>query len=303
MQAALTSGSTGRQRAPWAPRLLVLPMVAGLLVFAVYPTVYLVLLAASDSQLGDTFQAWVGLDNIERALRDRVFRDAMVNSVGFALLAPLVQLALGVGIAVLLQGSLRGGHVVRTLVLLPLMTPPMMVATAWKLIFNPGGGLLNGWLRELGLIDRPISYLGSNDFAFPAIGVADTWQWTPFVVLLAFAALQSLPEDVTEAARVDGASSWTAFWSISFPLILPALAAIFLIRVIMAFKVFDLVFSLTQGGPGFSTTTGTFYIWRTVMRQFDAGYAAAMTLLFGILVGLVTLPIVLLRDRALARWG
>lgn len=303
MQAARTSGSTGRQRDPWAPRLLVLPMVAGLLVFAVYPTVYLVLLAASDSQLGDTFQAWVGLDNIERALRDRVFRDAMVNSIGFALLAPLVQLALGVGIAVLLQGSLRGGHVVRTLVLLPLMTPPMMVATAWKLIFNPGGGLLNGWLRELGLIDRPISYLGSNDFAFPAIGVADTWQWTPFVVLLAFAALQSLPEDVTEAARVDGASSWTAFWSISFPLILPALAAIFLIRVIMAFKVFDLVFSLTQGGPGFSTTTGTFYIWRTVMRQFDAGYAAAMTLLFGILVGLVTLPIVLLRDRALARWG
>jgi multiple sugar transport system permease protein len=284
------------------PRLLVLPMVAGLLAFAVYPSIYLIFLSASQSQLGNTFQEWVGLANFREAFADRVFIDSLIRSVLFAIPLSLIELVLGLAIAVLLTTSLRGGHVARTLILLPLMTPPIMVATAWKLIFNPGAGLLNGWLTDLGLIDKPISYLGSSRWALPTIGIADTWQWTPFVVLLAYAALQTLPEDVVEAAMVDGATPWRSFWSISLPMVMPALIAIFLIRLIMAFKVFDLVYSLTFGGPGFDTNLATFNIWRTALRQFDVGYAAAQTLIFGILVGLITLPVVLLRDWVVKNW-
>jgi multiple sugar transport system permease protein len=273
-------------------------MVVGLLLFALYPFIYLIALSFSKSLLGQTFQEWIGFSNFRTAFRDSVFTDSLIRSIVFAIPVSLIELVLGVGIAILLQGAVRGGHVVRTLILLPLMTPPIMVATAWKLIFNPTGGLLNGILQDLGITSSPISFLGTSPWAFISIGVADAWQWTPFVALLAFAALQSLPEETHQAALVDGASRWRAFWSIAFPMVLPALAAIFLIRVIIAFKVFDLVYSLTFGGPGFDTNLATFHIFRTAFRQFDVGYGAAQTLIFAVMVGILTLPIVLLRDWA-----
>ena len=192
------------------PRALVAPLVLGLLVFAIYPLIYLVILSASKSLLGKTFQEWVGLANYRNALRDAVFTDALLRSVRYALPISAIELLAGLFIALLLQHARRGGHVIRTLILLPLMTPPIMVATAWKLMYHPSGGWLNGTLLSLGITDRPISFLGSSRWAFPAIGVADFWQWTPFVILLAYAGLQALPPEIQEAALVDGASGWRA---------------------------------------------------------------------------------------------
>lgn len=288
--------STPRRR-DWLPIVLVAPMVVGLAAFALYPLLYLVALSASESLLGKTFQTWVGFDNFAQALGDKVYTDALLRSALFAIPVSLVELVFGVAIALLLVGFVRAGGPLRTLILLPLMTPPIVVATAWKLIFNPTGGLLNGVLLDLGLIDRPVSYLGQSPWAFVSIAVADAWQWTPFVALLAFAALVSLPAETNEAALTDGASGWRAFWTISLPMVGPALAAIFLLKVIIAFKTFDLVYALTFGGPGFDTNMGTFQIFRVALREFNVGYGAAQTLLFGLLVGLATLPIVLLRDK------
>jgi multiple sugar transport system permease protein len=296
---AVPGGWSRRGLTPW---LLVTPMVVGLLGFAIYPLIYLLFLSASKSLLGQTFQEWVGFDNFRKAWNDSIFTDSLVRSLIFALPVALIELVAGVAIALLIQRSLRRRQFVLTLILLPMMTPPIMVATAWKLIFNPTGGLLNGILLDLGLIDAPISYLGQSPYAFMAVGVADAWQWTPFIVLLTFAALQSLPEEVEQAALVDGASGWRAFWSITFPMILPGLTAVFLLRSITAFKLFDLVFAITFGGPGFDTNVGTFHIFRTAFRQFDVGYGAAQTIIFGLMVGLVTLPIVLLRDWSLRRF-
>ncbi len=284
------------------PRLLVVPLVLGLLVFAIYPLVYLLVLSASKSALGNTFQAWVGFGNYRAALTDTVFTHALVRSVAFAMSVSAVEMLMGVAVALLLHHARRGGHLIRTLILLPLMTPPIMVATAWKLIFHPTGGLLNGILQTVDLTNRPISFLGSSQWAFPAISVADFWQWTPFVILLAYASLQAVPADIHEAALVDGATGWRAFWTVTLPQLAPALAAIFLLRVILAFKVFDLVYSLTFGGPGFDTNIGTFQIFRVAFRQFDVGYAAAQTIIFGILVGIITLPIVLVRNAIVRHW-
>lgn len=285
------------------PRLLVAPMVVGLLAFAVYPLLYLLVLSASKSLLGKPFQAWVGLDNYRAALGDEVFIGSLSRSVGFALPITLIQLTLGFGVALLLQGSIRGGNIVRTLLLLPLMTPPIMVAIAWKLILHPTGGLANAMLRDLGLTETPVSFLGSSMLAFPSIAVADTWQWTPFVILLAFAALQAIPEETHQTALVDGASPWHAFWGVTLPMVAPALIAVGLIRLIMAFKLFDLVYALTQGGPGFDTTVATFQIYRTALERFDVGSAAAQTIIFGVVVSLVILPVVILRDWALRRFA
>jgi multiple sugar transport system permease protein len=276
-------------------------MIVGLLTFALYPFVYLLVLSASKSLLGNPFQEWVGLDNFRKAFDDEVFIGSLRRSIVFAVPIALIELAAGLGIALLLQGSLRGGHIVRTLILLPLMTPPIMVASAWKLFYYPSGGLLNGLLQRVGLIDEPVTFLGSSRWAFPAVGIADAWQWTPFVALLAFATLQSQSEEIEHAALVDGATPWIAFRTITLPLIAPALASILLIRLIMAFKIFDLVYSLTFGGPGFDTDVATFHIYRVALGQFNVGYGAAQTLIFGVMVGIVTLPIALLRNWAI-RW-
>ncbi|MFM9105441.1 MAG: carbohydrate ABC transporter permease [Chloroflexota bacterium] len=272
-------------------------MVAGLAVFALYPLVYLVFLSASKSLLGKTFQEWVGWENFQRSLADTVFTDSLVRSAVFAISVSLFELVFGVAIALLLLGFVRSGSLWRTLILLPLMTPPIVVANAWKLILNPTGGLLHGFLLDLGVIDKPVSYLGASPWAFLSIAIADAWQWTPFVAILAFAALLVLPVETLEAARVDGASDWRSFWSITLPMLGPALASIFLLKAIIAFKTFDLVYSLTFGGPGFDTNMASFQIFRVAFREFDVGYGAAQTIIFGVLVGLATLPIVLIRDR------
>lgn len=278
-------------------------MVVGLLAFAVYPLIALLLLSVSRSLLGDPFRAWIGLANYRAAFDDEVFVGSLVRSVAFSLPVCAVELVAGLAIAVLLRGSIRGGRIVRTVILLPLMTPPIVVAVAWKLVLHPSGGLLNAALQRLGLVEHPVSFLGSSPWAFPSVAVADAWQWTPFVVLLAYAALQALPEEVVEAAAVDGASAGRVFWGITLPLLAPALLAILLLRLIMAFKLFDLVYALTKGGPGFDTTVGGFQIYRLALERFDVGAAAAQTILFGLLVGLVTLPLVLARDWALRQWA
>lgn len=286
-----------------APRLLVAPLIVALLAFAIYPLVYLLILSSSESLLGKPFQEWIGFDNYRAALTDQPFLYSLLRSAGFAVPVTIVELILGLAIAILLQRSVRGGHVVRTLILLPLMTPPVMVAVAWKLILSPVGGLLNMMMLGLGLTDKPVSVLGSSTWAFPSIAVADAWQWTPFIVLLVFAALQAQPDDIRQAATIDGASEWQIFRDITLPMLIPALAAIALIRFIMALKLFDLVYALTQGGPGFDTTVASFHIYRLALEQFNVGYAAALTVVFGLFVSLITLPVVMLRDWSLRRWS
>ena len=285
---------------PW---LLTAPLIVALLVFAIYPLIYLLILSSSRSLLGKPFQEWIGLANYRQAVSDIPFIQSLIRSVGFAIPVTIVEVIAGLAIAVLLQRSIRGGHIVRTLILLPLMTPPVMVAVAWKLILSPVGGLLNMILLRLGLTDKPVSVLGSSNWAFPSIAIADAWQWTPFMALLIFAALQAQPADVSQAATVDGASAWQIFRDITLPMLVPALAAIALIRFIMALKLFDLVYALTQGGPGFDTTVASYHIYRLALEQFNVGYAAALTIVFGLVVSIVTLPVVILRDWSLRRWS
>lgn len=286
-----------RSTAGW---LMLVPVIAGLGAFFIYPLVYLIALSLSRSTLANTFQRYIGWDNFDWMFTGTTFTSSIITTVVFAVSVSVLQLVLGLMIAYLLFTSVRNGKIIRALILLPLMTPPIMVGVAWRLLLSPTGWI-NSLMLRAGIIDAPISILGDERFAFPSIMLADTWQWTPFIVILVYAALQSLPEDVFEAAALDGARGATTFFKLTLPMLAPALLSILLIRMIMAFKTFDIVFVLTQGGPGGKTDLSTYMIWRTALQEFDLGLAAAQTLYFAIVISIVTLPIVLLNNKAEAR--
>jgi len=286
-----------RRRAP------AVPLVLGLVVFAGFPTVYLLFAAFSRSTLGRPFQRWVGWSNVETVLASPAEWTTLLNTVLLALPVSLIETLLGLALALLLNGEGRRSALLRPLILLPLITPPVMVGVAWKLSLAPAGGWVDAVLLGAGLIDRPISFLGETFWAPIAVGFADIWQWTPFAAILTLAALRSRSPEVIEAALIDGAGPRDLFLHITLPAIAPTLAAVFLIRLIIASRIFDLVFTLTFGGPGNATTTAGFAIWRTALESFDIGRAAVETLLFAVVVGVVTWPASRLHKKVVEVWG
>jgi multiple sugar transport system permease protein len=279
--------------------IMLAPLVAGLMAFTIYPTLYLLFLSATKSTLGQPFKSWIGGANYVwiGGGDGGVFLTALLRSAVFAFSAASIELVAGTALALLLLAPRGGGSLIRGSILLPLMTPPILVGTAWKLLLAPGGGFVNGKLQAWGFVDAPVSFLGGQPWADLSIIAADVWQWTPFITVMAYASLRQVPVDMLEAARLDGATEARIFWTIVLPLTAPALAAIFILRLIMAFKTFDLVYILTYGGPGNSTALPSFAIWRLSMRSFDVGLAAAETVLFAVFVSLALLPVIALHKR------
>ncbi|TQE16803.1 sugar ABC transporter permease [Streptomyces ipomoeae] len=277
------------------PGALAAPSGVFLAVFAAYPLVYVIGLAFTDSTLARPLQRWTGFDNFRTALESQSFTGSLWRSVLFAVLAAAVQLVLGTALALLLCARARRPGLLGTLLLLPLVTPPVMVGVAWKLLLAPVGGALNGALHAGGL--PGVNPLGSSTGAFATLVVIDSWQWTPFVMLLVYAALLGVPDDLREAAALDGAGRWRTIRSIVLPYVEPTLLSVLLLKLVIGFKVFDIVYVVTAGGPGFSTTTSTYDIQRTALQEFDVGGAAAATVLFSLLIGLVTSVVAVRRKR------
>ncbi|MBX6766651.1 MAG: sugar ABC transporter permease [Actinomadura rubrobrunea] len=272
------------------------PAAVALLVFTAYPLVYLVGLALTDSTLARPLREWTGMENFRAALENDVFTGSLWRSTLFAVLAAAVQLVLGTALALALHA--RGGRLglLGGFLLLPLVTPPVMVGVAWKLLLAPVGGALNGALDLVGL--PPVNPLGDERGAFLTLVVIDTWQWTPFVVLLVYAALLGVPAELREAAVLDGAGRWRLLASVVLPYVRPVLLAVLLLRLVGGFKVFDIVYVVTAGGPGVATNTSAFEIQRTALESFEVGTAAAETLLFSLVVGAVATLVALVRRRA-----
>lgn len=279
------------------PVWLALPSLAGLAVFFVYPFVYLLGLAFTESSLGRPLQRWTGVADFVSAQQAIGFTGSLVRSAVFAVGAAGLQVVLGTGLAVLLR--VRGARLglAGTLLLLPLVTPPVAVGVAWKLLLDPVGGAFSGLWHTLG-VGAP-NPLGGATSAFVTLLVIDTWQWTPLVTLLVFVALLGADEQTIEAAALDGAGAWRTFWSVVWPTVLPTVLATLLLALVIAFKVFDLVAVVTAGGPGLSTSLAPWEIFQTGLSQnFDVGTAAAMTLVFGALVGVVTTVVTVARTAA-----
>ena len=185
-------------------------------------------------------------------------------------------------IALLLNRELRGKNILRAIMTLPLFATPVAMGYLGITIYYEQNGPLNQFIRSLG--GEGVPWLSSPQWALVAVMILDIWQWTPFVFLVSLAALQGLPLDLYEAADVDGASNWQSFWRITLPLMMPTLWLILLLRLVEAFKIFDIPTSLTLGGPGRATEVYSLFTYRTALRFFDHGYAAAQGFLLLVIV-------------------
>jgi multiple sugar transport system permease protein len=283
-----------------SPFLMILPMLVIIVVFLVF-LIYVVGLSVTKSTLARPFNGFIGFDNYAQAFADEAFGTSIVNMLVFAFGVTIVETLLGFVFASVLYTEIRAGRYLRTLALLPLFTPPVAVGMIWKLIYDPGSGLLNYYLLKLHIIAGPIGYLGNPTWAMPSLMFADIWQWTPFCFLLCLAAFQSLPFDPYEAAAVDGASNWQIFRRLTLPLVAPSVVITFLFRLLIALKVFDLVFMLTYGGPGDSTNVASFDIYKVGFTMFKTGYAASMTVLVFLLVSAIATVLTLGRQAFMNR--
>jgi len=287
----------GRHRPGHVSSWLAAPSLAGLALLLLYPTVFVLLLAFTKSSLARPLQRWTGTENFVDAAESVAFAGSLVRSVVFAGLAAVLATCLGVALALLLHARGTRFGIVGTILLLPLVTPPVMVGVAWKLMLAPVGGAFGGLFSAVGFPGA--NPLGDSVGAFGALVVMHVWQWTPLVTLLVFAALLGVPEELREAAALDGAGAFGSFTHVVWPVIAPNVLSVLLLELVIGLKVFDLVTVVTQGGPGVSTIVTSFEIFRTGMRgSYEIGTAAAETLVFGLVVGLVTTAVTLLRARA-----
>ena len=233
--------------------------------------------------------AWtsVGLRHYASLPDDVLFRAGIANTTIFALAAVGSQIVLGFALALLSTRVGRGRVVYRAIFLLPILVPGIVIGAMWKLMYNFDFGVINQIAGAVGLPVR--DWLGSADLALAAVVVVDIWHWTPFVFLLLLAGLESLPQDVYEATKVDGASAWQEFVHVTLPLMLPTIVVTLVFRLIVAFKVFDEVYLLTGGGPGTATEVLSFTIYRRFFAEDRAGYGAAMSVvvLFALALAIV----------------
>ncbi len=269
-----TLSSKFDRSAPWV---LLGPAVVLLVFLTVFPFIYSLWLSFNEWNLADRTATWtfVGLKNYITILtNDPFFTSAVKATFIFLAGAVTFEMILGVAIALLLSREFRGQGLVRPIVMLPLMTTPVAVGLIWRFMYNPDRGMVNYLLSLIGITGP--DWLGRPQTAMPAVIFADIWEWTPFVALIVLAALQALPSEPYEAALIDGASSWQVFRYITVPLILPALLVAFLIRLMDAFKTFDLIYVLTLGGPGVTTQTMSLYTYKYGFKFFKMGYASAL---------------------------
>lgn len=273
------------------------PSVLVLLVLALYPLLFIAAAALSRSSLGQPFQEFTGLQNLRAAAGDPAVQDSMLLGAGYGLGVAAVSTVLGTATAVALWRSVSSGAVLRTLLLLPMIVPPVIVGILFSFIFSPSGGLIDTLLRQFTSFSGSFAVLSDPGWAILGVAVADVWEWTPLVVLLVFTALLGQDPEILEAAQLDGAQPVQQFFHVTLPTIAGTVAAAFLIRLILAFKVFDLVYVMTSGGPGSSTQVPAYLIWRAALQNFDVGMAAAITLVLAVVVTLVTLPIFYLTKR------
>ena len=234
-------------------------------------------------------RAFVGLDNYREVFSDADFHESLGHTVYFVVGTVVPTMALGLGLALLLNSQIRGLGLFRTAYYLPVLTPLPIAALLWTWVYNADFGLANYYLQQVGIIDEPVFWLANRATAMPAVIVMNIWAGAGFSMLVYLAGLQAVPTELYEAAEVDGAGPWTKFRRITLPLLAPTTFFLLIINLVGAVKNFSSIFVMTNGGPpgpGGSTTTVVYYIYTTAFRFFEMGYASALAytlfvLLFG----------------------
>ena len=266
---------------------------------SIFPLIYAVTVAFQSYQvLIPVPHRFIGLRNFEKIFSDDLFWSSLGVTAWFIAGVVLLQFPVGFGLAVLLQRLRRHQDLLVTLLLVPTIISTSVAGFQWVQLFNYQFGPIN---YLLGLLHLPQpTWTADPTLALPCLVFVDFWQWTPFMTLLLFAGLRSLPSTVVDAARIDGSTGWQLVWRIYLPLLRPVIGIAIILRVLMAFKLFDVIYVLTAGGPGIATENLAFYTYVQGFRYFDMGYAAALSILQLIAVAVLAKLLIRLTRRASA---
>lgn len=277
-------------RLNWQYKFL-LPSLLILLSIVAFPTFFLFYISFHEWVLFKRGMPFIGLENFFRVLTSTQFLQSLRVSLVYTFSSTALTFTLGLGLALILNEKLRGRNIMRTLIALPLVVPPVVAGFAWKFVLNREVGVIGAWiLPAMGFMK---SLLADPSLALGSIILADIWSKTSLMFLILLAGLQAVSPDLYEAARIDGASSWQLFSYITFPLIKPAVIIALIIRFIDAFNVFDTIFVMTSGGPGTATQTLPLLGWKIGFYYFHLGEAAALAIIM--LVMTIGISILLIR--------
>ena len=276
-----------RSRKKIVPWMFVLPCLAIILIVTVFPTIYTLGLSFTKWEIQLPNRPFIGFGNYTALFKDSRFRNATFMTAMVIFFGVGIELVLGFSLAQLFTGRMVGKRVLVAAFLLPVMVMPVVVGYTWRLLWDAQYGPINhiiGWI-----IGRPFyfTWLGNRWSATFAILVTEIWQWTPFMFLVFMSGLASLDTEIFEAADIDGASRWKKLWFLEVPLLKPIMIVALLIRGLDALKFFDIIFTLSKGGPGTSTETIAYYIYETGYQFFRLGYGAAASFVMLIVIAVI----------------
>ncbi len=283
-------GKASPLRPRFLPTLLVLPALIVLLAITIFPLLFTATLTVFSWELTTNAPAqFVALGNFATILfGDGRFWNAMRNTAVLVVFGVGLQVILGTGLALLVNRLRRGRTLIVSLLLIPVMIAPVVAGFQFRMIYNDQSGPLNYLIGVLtGGLWHGMAWLAEPSVALISILIADVWQWTPFMILIVLAGLQAIPEEIHEAALVDGASAPQQAWHITLPLVVPVIVIGILVRMMDTFKLFDIVYQLTAGGPGSTTETIAYYTYLQGFKYFSLGYTAAMAFIQLIVITIV----------------
>lgn len=269
---------------------------AGVVVAAVIvlPWVFTLVMSVHEWKIGSD-PTFVGFENYVRLFGDERFQLALLRTLYFTTLAVVFPMLLGIAAAVTFHKNFLFRGIARTAFILPMMATPVAVALVWTMMFHPQLGVLNYLLTSAGLPPSQWSYSAAT--VIPTLVLVETWQWTPLVMLIVLGGLASLPQDPYEAAKLDGASEWDMFRHITLPLVWPHIVVALVIRTIDALKAFDTIFVISNGGPGTASETLNIFLYQTAFAYYNMGYASAITVVFFIVIMLISLVLFSVRQK------
>ena len=295
-RAGLAAGDTARRRRNYARHYwwFVVPCGAVVLATILFPWVFTIFMSVHDWKLGGG-RAWVGLANYAKLFSDERFLLSIWRTLYFTALAVAGPMVLGLLAALAFHRRFPLRGLARTIFILPMMATPVAVALVWTMMFHPQLGVLNWILTSVGL--PPSMWVYAAETVIPTLVIVEVWHWTPLVMLILLGGLASLPVDPYEAAKIDGATPWQAFWHITLPLLAPFLVVALIIRTIDALKAFDTIYVITQGGPGTASETINIFLYLQAFAYYNMGYASAVVVVFFALIILLASLLLWTRSR------
>lgn len=274
------------KRQKLAGYLFIAPNMIGVTLFFILPAIISLALIFTNWQFGSRKIQFIGMDNIVRLFKDPIFYTSVKNTFIFLASVP-VSLALAFVVAVVLNKSVYLKGLLRVLYFMPYITSGVATAFVWMLLFQPKQGPINGFLRSVG-VDHPPGWLSTMDTAMFAIDIIWIWFMLGYFMIIYLAALQEIPSELIEAAKIDGANAWHRTRHVTLPLVSPTTFLLLISGLIMTIKTFGIIQAITQGGPGNSTTILSLFVYRTAFSYYEMGYASTISWALFILILLIT---------------